>query len=210
MDEQVISEGLKALFDRRGQFIVLGLTGRTGSGCTTSVELLSKEFSDLRLEPVASPLLSPEQRKHRVISEFAEKNWQPFVEVSVTLIIVTFVLEEKPNELESFLKAHVRDRDLPQLMTEIAKQMRLSSALRSAPPIQGRGRGVFGTRPTRYRGFQSSLTFALSNRWSRPLQQRVEPIHRMSTRMKLNSTAPSQGTSPTAMRKPRTSMMPAG
>lgn len=153
MDEQVIAEGLKSLFDRRGQFIVLGLTGRTGSGCTTSVELLSKAFRDLRLEPVASPLLSPEQRKHRVISEFAEKNWQPFVDVSVTLVIVTFVLEEKPDELEKFLKPHVRDRDLPQLMVEIAKQMQLWSEVRCVLDTQ---RKKVAAEAERYLEFVSS------------------------------------------------------
>ena len=121
MDEQLIAAGLKGLFERRGQFIVLGLTGRIGSGCTTAADLLTKTFSDLRLEPIASPLVSVEQRKHRVVVEFAEKNWVPFLEVSVTLTIVTFVLEADANELETFLKAHVRDKDLSTLMGEIKR-----------------------------------------------------------------------------------------
>lgn len=119
MDEQLIAAGLKGLFDRRGQFIVLGLTGRTGSGCTTAADLLTKSFGDLRLEPIASPLVSVEQRKHRVIVEFSEKNWVPFIEVSVTLVIVTFMLDADVGELEAFLKQYVRDKDLPTLMDEI-------------------------------------------------------------------------------------------
>ena len=121
MDEQLIAAGLKGLFERRGQFIVLGLTGRTGSGCTTAADLLTKSFGDLRLEPVASPLISAEQRKHRVIVEFSEKNWIPFLEVSVTLTIVTFVLESESIGLEAFLKPYVRDKDLSTLMSEIKR-----------------------------------------------------------------------------------------
>jgi deoxycytidylate deaminase len=122
LDEQLIARGLKGLFDHRGQFIVLGLTGRTGSGCTTAANLLTKTFADLRLEPVASPLATIEQRKHRVIHEFAEVNWQPFMEVSVTLTIVTFVLEAGVDELEAFLKSYIKDGDKRSaLMEEVAK-----------------------------------------------------------------------------------------
>jgi deoxycytidylate deaminase len=121
LDEQLIAEGLKGLFAHRGQFIVLGLTGRTGSGCTTAATLLAEKFEDLQLEPVASPLVTVEQRKHRVIHEFAEKNWQPFMDVSVTLTIVTFLLEADPAALGHFLKAYVRERDLPALMEEMQR-----------------------------------------------------------------------------------------
>lgn len=121
MDEQLIAGGLKGLFARRGQFIVLGLTGRTGSGCTTAASLLAKAFEELRLEPIASPLVSAEHRKHRVIYEFADKNWHPFMEVSVTLTIVTFVLEANADDLEAFLKPFVRDRNVRALMDEIQR-----------------------------------------------------------------------------------------
>ena len=131
LDEQLIAEGLKGLFERRGQFIVLGLTGRTGSGCTTSANLLCRPFLDLKVEPVASPLLTPEQRKHRVIVEFADKNWQPFLEVSVTLVIVTFVLEADEGELEKYLKGLLKERELVQLMSEIRRLSALWISVRS-------------------------------------------------------------------------------
>lgn len=121
MDEPLIAAGLNELFDRRGQFIVLGLTGRTGSGCTTAAELLGREFKDLRLDAVASPLRTMEQRKHRVIVEYAEKNWQPFLEVSVTLVIVTFIFEADLDELEKTLKTWLRDAQLQQLMVEVRR-----------------------------------------------------------------------------------------
>lgn len=121
MDEQLIAAALNEVFDRRGQFIVLGLTGRTGSGCTTAAELLRKHFRDLRLDAVASPLRTMEQRKHRVIVEYAEKNWHPFLEVSVTIVIITFMLEADPDELEKALKAWLRDAPLQQLMDEVRR-----------------------------------------------------------------------------------------
>lgn len=124
MEKQLIAEGLKGLFERRGQFIVLGLTGRTGSGCSTAANLLTKTFGELRLEPIASPLATVEQRKHRVIHEFVEKNWQPFVEVSVTLTIVTFVIEAEASALEAFMKPYIKDAAKRSAMMDEVKKTR--------------------------------------------------------------------------------------
>lgn len=132
MDEQLIAAALNEIFNRRGQFIVLGLTGRTGSGCTTAAELLRTPFSNLRLDAVASPLRTMEQRKHRLIVEYAEKNWHPFLEVSVTVVIVTFIFEANLDELEKAMKAWLRDAPLQQLMDEIR---RLAQAWQSVSAI---------------------------------------------------------------------------
>ena len=38
-----------SLFDSMKNFVVLGLCGRTGSGCTEAANILGKDFSDLNL-----------------------------------------------------------------------------------------------------------------------------------------------------------------
>jgi len=125
LDEQLIAQGLKGLFAHRAQFVVLGLTGRTGSGCTTAANFLTKKYGELLLEPVASPLETVEQRKHRVILEFAEKNWQPFLEVSVTLTIVTFVLESEASALDALLEPYVTDGEKRAAMMEAIRNARM-------------------------------------------------------------------------------------
>ena len=49
---QVIND----LFDRQQDFIVVGLCGKTGSGVSTTAEILNKEFEELHLnaEPPAA------------------------------------------------------------------------------------------------------------------------------------------------------------
>ena len=37
------AEAIKSLYSQRDKFILIGLTGRTGSGCTTVANILSKE-----------------------------------------------------------------------------------------------------------------------------------------------------------------------
>jgi deoxycytidylate deaminase/dephospho-CoA kinase len=116
-----IPDALAHLFRRHSDFMVVGVTGRTGSGCTTAAQLLSREFSNLPLEAVASPLTTPEQRKYRIINEFSRKNWDAFIPISVTLVIVTFILEADAAALEQYLKQHLKERELAQLMTEVTR-----------------------------------------------------------------------------------------
>lgn len=115
-----IPEALNQLFRRHSEFIVVAVTGRTGSGCTTAAQLLSREFPSLPLDPVASPLTTTEQRKYRIVQEYSQKNWRPFQSISVTLVIVTFVLEADPADLELYFRQLIKDRALA-LMQEIAR-----------------------------------------------------------------------------------------
>jgi deoxycytidylate deaminase/dephospho-CoA kinase len=112
---------LNQLFWRRSQFVVIALTGRTGSGCSSAAEILSRGFSSLPLDAVASPLVSPDDRKYRIVYEYGRNNWEPFIPVSVTLAILSFVLESDHVALEQALKSGVKERELNALMAEIAR-----------------------------------------------------------------------------------------
>ena len=46
------AKGINALFNNRRNFIIIGLTGRTGAGCSTVAELLTKEFKELNIRQV--------------------------------------------------------------------------------------------------------------------------------------------------------------
>jgi deoxycytidylate deaminase/dephospho-CoA kinase len=114
-----IVDGLNQLLTHRASFIVVGLTGRTGSGCTTATQVLARDFARLQMEAVPSPLVTPEHRKYRIIRQFGERNWTPFRVVSVTQVIVSFMLEADSQSLEDFLKPNIRERDRAKLFEEI-------------------------------------------------------------------------------------------
>ena len=103
-----VTHAITNLFDRRGSFLVLGLTGRTGSGCSTAAKLLSKPLAQLSLEAIASPLIKPEQRKYRIVREFAQKNWEPFTIISVTQTIASFVFSGEPKSIEDFFRGQIK------------------------------------------------------------------------------------------------------
>ena len=56
------------IFNLRGGFAIVALTGRTGSGCTTVAELLKKDFKSLSLPgPVRNATaITNDDRKYRI------------------------------------------------------------------------------------------------------------------------------------------------
>ena len=83
------------IYAEREKFIIIGLTGRTGSGCTTVSEILEKEnFKNLCLhEPKTTNFISNEERKYQIIYNYAKKHWDPFFRISMTDIIFSFILQ---------------------------------------------------------------------------------------------------------------------
>lgn len=91
---------VEKIFEEREDFLVIALTGRIGSGCTSASEIFSREAKDLNL-----PHVSPEpktkdksfrnqQRQERIIENFAKAgHWKPFDVIKVRDILTSFVLE---------------------------------------------------------------------------------------------------------------------
>ncbi|WP_367375067.1 hypothetical protein [Pseudomonas lini] len=75
-------------------FIVIGLTGRTGSGCSTVSNILSKERSDIKhsLYTGNNPSTNNE-RKQKVIYKCFEKNWTPFITIQASTILMLMLAE---------------------------------------------------------------------------------------------------------------------
>jgi putative protein kinase ArgK-like GTPase of G3E family len=44
-----LTEGINKVYDNREKYIIIGLTGRTGSGCSTSAKILSTPRELLKL-----------------------------------------------------------------------------------------------------------------------------------------------------------------
>ena len=86
------------VFQLRENFVIIGLTGRTGSGCTTVAEkLTTKEWAELKSnykdfnsEPIDNVI-----RKNRIIHRYLKRHWtQPFDVISASDIIFYYALKE--------------------------------------------------------------------------------------------------------------------
>ncbi|WP_454874598.1 hypothetical protein [Paraburkholderia xenovorans] len=104
-DYGLIASGIERVFEHRKNFLVIGLTGRTGSGCTTAAKILATEsFASLALPTVQNPPLSHEDRKLRIVSLWAQTHWRPFVTVSVTAVILALALRDGLSNLIGVIK----------------------------------------------------------------------------------------------------------
>lgn len=102
MSNPHVADALNQLFGRRSGFVLIGLTGRTGSGCTTAASLLSKEFLDLKLPEPQLTDAKAEERKYRIIKDYAQRNWQPFFTISISNVILSFLLDSAEADIRSF------------------------------------------------------------------------------------------------------------
>lgn len=96
--ENLKGEAVKNLFKERKDFIIIGLTGRTGSGCSKIAELLSKSFQDLQ-PPIPIKNGNINDRQYEVVYNYAEKSWEKFKVIEMKNIIFTFLLEKSFDEL---------------------------------------------------------------------------------------------------------------
>ena len=79
-------------------FLVIGLTGRMGSGCSKVAEVLATPFEKMEF-PYPKPQpgarsLSKEERITRIIAEYAEAHWMKFDVIQAGAIIATFILND--------------------------------------------------------------------------------------------------------------------
>lgn len=103
---KIVADGIKNVFDNHRSSIVVGLTGRTGSGCTTAAKILStKSFDKLNLPSLNVPPSNHEDRKNRIIYSWGETHWTAFRYLSVTTLILTLAINDGLNKLEALIKS---------------------------------------------------------------------------------------------------------
>lgn len=86
-----IQKGTDMIFDESGKYIVLGLTGRTGSGCTTVADILSSEDFTIPKNPKIYELRG-DRRKYGIVYRYMSENWHPFVNIQVRAVITELLL----------------------------------------------------------------------------------------------------------------------
>ncbi|MGN0724241.1 MAG: hypothetical protein ACI4LT_09540, partial [Treponema sp.] len=95
------------IYHLRKNFAIIGLTGRTGAGCTTIANLFKCEkFEDLHAPDPSEEHegISNDERKYKVIYNFAKTNWKSFTVITASDIIFYFVLSL---EFDDFIESIV-------------------------------------------------------------------------------------------------------
>lgn len=101
-----LKSAIDDLYGKNDDFILLGLTGRTGSGCSTVAKILQNESAD----QIKHSLYfgdNPEnngQRKQKIIKNHFEKTWAPFNLIKVRSVLTLFLANEAPEKVIGYTK----------------------------------------------------------------------------------------------------------
>ncbi len=90
---------IEKLYGSDDDFILIGVTGRTGSGCSTVAKILNSEEKNLKHSLFQG--CHPKNNKHRaekIIFNRFNGNWEPFLLIQVSSIITLMLAESKNNE----------------------------------------------------------------------------------------------------------------
>lgn len=90
-------EVVDQIYNLRHNFIVIGLTGRTGSGCTTVADILKTEnIQKLKsnYKEINSGIVDNNVRKNRIVHNFICKNWKPFTIIRASDVIFYYAFLE--------------------------------------------------------------------------------------------------------------------
>jgi len=100
-----MTNAVDALYANRNRFIIIGLTGRTGAGCSTVAKILSRSADEIVEQNVTIIKgMDNESRKCNIVKDYARKNWQSFYVIKVRDIISTFLLEKGYDDAINYIK----------------------------------------------------------------------------------------------------------
>ena len=114
------------VYRRLNNSVIIGLTGRTGSGCSTASKILeSDSFDKLCLDtPKKKDFLNIEERKHAIIYKYMKENWVSFDTIEVSSIILAIVFEMKYEDFLEKLESLKKEKSVSLLgFEELKNQM---------------------------------------------------------------------------------------
>lgn len=90
-----LQSAIDTIYRKDDELIIIGLTGRTGSGCSTVAQILCSEQQDIRnsLHNSNSPITNDE-RKQKIVKRHFDLTWQKFELIQVRSVITLFLIEE--------------------------------------------------------------------------------------------------------------------
>ncbi|MFT5521413.1 MAG: deoxycytidylate deaminase [Enterobacterales bacterium] len=100
---------ISSLFHERSKFIVIGLTGRTGSGCTTAANILENEKADFpKVEDVKygneSFFSNLDSKRYEIASHYITENYNSFISIKVSDLISAYILTLTATQASDFIK----------------------------------------------------------------------------------------------------------
>lgn len=92
--DNYFQDTISKIYGDDDDFVVIGLTGRTGSGCSTVANILSSKQEEIRHSLFSGH--NPKdnvQRKQKVVFNCFKHNWEPFVTIQASTVLLMMLSE---------------------------------------------------------------------------------------------------------------------
>jgi deoxycytidylate deaminase len=135
---------LDKLYELRRSFTLIGLTGRTGSGCSKIAEILSDNFEKLKenglrdINDINDPI---DRQKYRICYNYLSygNNWEPFTTIKYKNVLLFFILSYNTKEdfflnLLSEFYRETKTEDNSRIIKVVAK--RIDELLKKHPVVK--------------------------------------------------------------------------
>lgn len=100
-----LKSAIARIYGDDDDFIVIGLTGRTGSGCSTVAKILQSNKESIRNSLFCGEEPSSnEERKERILLRHFETTWKSFLIIQVRALITTYLLDNSASKATSYFK----------------------------------------------------------------------------------------------------------
>lgn len=103
-----LKQAVDGMYAERNRSIIIGLTGRTGAGCSTVADILSrKRLRDMDLHDFKTmDFNNAEERKYRIIRNFMdeEERWTGFTVIQASTVIFSCIHEENKEDVLAFIR----------------------------------------------------------------------------------------------------------
>ena len=100
------------IMSQNEEFIIVGLTGRIGSGCTETAKILASDFQSLELpwiQPGSNGLQNNEEREKRILQRYASSHWIKFDIIRTRSIISCYLLDDINTFLQKLNNSSTKD-----------------------------------------------------------------------------------------------------
>jgi deoxycytidylate deaminase/dephospho-CoA kinase len=105
-----LHSAIDTIYRKDDELIIIGLTGRTGSGCSTVAQILCSEHHEIRtsLHSSNSPS-NNDDRKEKIVKRHFDLTWQKFELIQVRSVITLFLIEEGVSNIISKVRELLKD-----------------------------------------------------------------------------------------------------
>ncbi|MGR2708697.1 hypothetical protein [Pseudomonas sp. AU10] len=124
--DNYFQDTISKIYGDDDDFVVIGLTGRTGSGCSTVANILSSGQEDIRHSLFSGH--NPKdniQRKQKVVFNCFEHNWTPFITIQASTVLLLMLSEVSVEDAGVFIgRSGDLEAGIAKNTTDILKSIR--------------------------------------------------------------------------------------